>query len=53
METSALFGLSKLLGHHAITACAIIANRIKKQYSKDYKVTVDKLVKIILERLTE
>lgn len=53
METSALFGLSKLLGHHAITACAIIANRIKKEYSKDYKVTVDKLVKIILERLTE
>lgn len=53
METSALFGLSKLLGHDAITACAIIANRIKKQYSKDYKVTVDKLVKIILQRLTE
>jgi len=53
METSALFGLSKLLGHEAITACAIIANRIKKEYSKDYKVTVDKLVKIILHRLTE
>ncbi len=53
METSALFGLSKLLGHEAITACAIIANRIRKEYSKDYKVTVDKLVKIILQRLTE
>lgn len=53
METSALFGLSKLLGHDAITACAIIANRIKKEYSKDYKVTVDKLVKIILQRLTQ
>jgi uridine phosphorylase len=53
METSALFGLSKLLGHEAITACAIIANRIKKQYSKDYKITVDKLVKIILQRLTK
>jgi uridine phosphorylase len=53
METSALFGLSKLLGHEAMTACAIIANRIKKEYSKDYKVTVNKLVKIILQRLTE
>ena len=53
METSALFGLSKLLGHDAITACAIIANRIKKEYSKDYKLTVDKLVKIILQRLTQ
>lgn len=53
METSALFGLSKLLGHEAITACAIIANRIKKQYSKDYKITVNKLVQIILQRLTQ
>jgi len=53
METSALFGLSKLLGHEAMTACAIIANRIKQEYSKDYKVTVDKLVKIILQRLTQ
>ncbi len=53
METSALFGLSKLLGHHAVTACAIIANRIIKEYSKDYKITVNKLVKIILQRLTE
>lgn len=53
METSALYGLSALLGHEAITACAIIANRIKKEYSKDYKATVDKLVKIILKRLTD
>lgn len=53
METSALFGLSKLLGHEAITACAIIANRIRKEYSKDYKITVDKLVKTILQRLTD
>ena len=53
METSALFGLSKLLGHEAITACAIIANRIRKEYSKDYKITVNKLVKIILKRLTD
>lgn len=52
METSALLGLSKILGHEAITACAIIANRIKKEYSKDYKITVDKLVKIILQRLS-
>lgn len=52
METSALFGLSKMLGHNACTICTIIANRIAKQYSKDYKVSVDNLINLVLERLT-
>lgn len=51
METSALYGLGSLLGHNTATVCAIIANRIKKEYSKDYKKTVDELIKITLERL--
>jgi len=53
MESSAIFGLSKLLGHNAITICAIIANRRKKEYSKDYKPVIKELVKTILERLTD
>lgn len=53
METSALYGLGKMLGHNACTICVIIANRIAGQYSKDYKVAVDKLVQIVLERLTK
>lgn len=53
METSALYGLSKMLGHHACTICVIIANRIAGEYSKDYKVSVDKLVQIVLQRLTK
>ncbi len=53
METSALYGLGKLLGHEACTICVIIANRIIGQYSKDYKVPVDKLIQIVLERLTK
>ncbi len=53
METSALYGLSKLLGHDACTVCAIIANRILKGYSKDYKVAVDNLIKITLDRLSQ
>lgn len=53
METSALFGLSQLLGHHAATFCAIIANRIRKEYSKDYKKSVEKLVGTVLDRLVE
>jgi uridine phosphorylase len=53
METSALYGLSASLGHHAATVCAIIANRIAKQYSKDYHVTVEKLIRQTLENLTK
>lgn len=53
METSALYMLSASLGHHAATVCAIIANRFKKEYSKDYKKTVDELIEIVLHKLTK
>jgi uridine phosphorylase len=52
METSALYGLSRLLGHNACTACAIIANRANLEYSKNYKPTMDFLIRTVLERLT-
>ncbi|RLD64311.1 MAG: phosphorylase [Bacteroidetes bacterium] len=52
MESSAIYGLSKLLGHQAVTVCNIIANRIRKEYSQDYKVSMEKLVVKILDRLT-
>lgn len=52
METSALYGLSSMLGHEACTVCAIIANRFKKAYSKDYKKTVNELIITTLDRLT-
>lgn len=51
METSALYALSGMLGHNACTVCAIIANRFKGEYSKDYKLTVDKLIEVVLNRL--
>lgn len=51
METSALYGLGKLLGHNTCTVCAIVANRMAQQYSKDYKSAVDKIINIVLERL--
>lgn len=51
MESSALYGLSKLLGHHALTICTIIANRLRKEYSKDYKVYVKKMVEMTLDTL--
>ena len=52
METSALYGLSAMLGHEACTVCAIIANRFQKAYSEDYKKTVNELIVTTLERLT-
>jgi len=51
MESSAIYGLSKLLGHNALTICSIIANRMRKEYSKDYKKSVDLLIQQILERV--
>ncbi len=53
METSALYGLGKLLGHETCTVCAIIANRVAKKYSKNYHVAVEKLIQLVLERLTK
>lgn len=52
METSALYGLGRLLGHNVCTVCAIIANRYKREYSKDYKQTIDRLIETLLARLT-
>jgi uridine phosphorylase len=53
METSALYGLGKLLGHQTCTVCVIIANRIRKQYSPNYPQYMDQLIELILERLTK
>jgi uridine phosphorylase len=53
METSALYGLGRMLGHETLTICAIVANRVSKTYSKDSHQAVDKLVKIVLGKLTE
>ena len=51
METSALYGLGKLLGHECATICAIIANRVARKYSRNYKATVDDLIRLVLERM--
>lgn len=50
MESSAIFGLSKIMGHNALTICAIIANRMKKEYSKDYHPVIKDLIKLVLDR---
>ena len=51
METSALYFLGRLLGHNTLTICAIIGNRINKKYSKDYTLTVEKMIDLVLNRI--
>lgn len=51
MESSAVAGLSALMGHKALTCCMVIANRRAKQANTGYKNTIDGLIKIVLERI--
>lgn len=51
MEGSALAGLSRLLGHKAMTACMVIANRRAKEADTNYKNNIDNLIEKVLERI--
>lgn len=51
MESSAVAGLSKLMGHKAMTVCAIIANRIALESNADYKGSTEELIEIVLDRI--
>lgn len=51
MESSALTGLSLLLGHKAVTVCMVIANRVAKQANTGYKNKIDDLIKVVLDRI--
>ena len=52
METSALYGLGKMLNHRCVTICVIIGNRVRKEFTKDYQKSVKRLIETSLERLT-
>lgn len=51
MESSAVAGLSALLGHRALTVCMVVANRKAKAANTDYKNSIDKLITTVLERI--
>ena len=51
MEGSALAGLSRLLGHKAMTVCMVIANRRAKEANTNYKNSIDNLIEKVLERI--
>ncbi len=44
METSAIYGLGKLLGHHCLSVNVIVANRINKTFTKDGALAIEQLI---------
>lgn len=53
METSAIYGLSKLLRHQALTVNCVIANRKRGEFSKDHNASEENLIKWVLDRLVK
>lgn len=51
MESSALAGLAKLMGHRATTCCMVIANRLAGEANTGYKGSIDGLIKLVLDRI--
>lgn len=51
MESSAVAGLSALLGHRALTVCMVVANRKIKAADTNYKNSIDDLIRTVLERI--
>lgn len=52
MESSAIYGLSKMMGHNALTVCLIIANRVTLTANENYRYEMKKLIKAVLDNLT-
>ena len=53
METAAIYGLGKLLGHHCLSLSAIVANRIQKTFTKNSEALIDNLIKQTLEIIAD
>jgi uridine phosphorylase len=51
METSALYGLGKLMGHNCLTICTILANRARNEYSNNPKGAIENLIEQALDKL--
>lgn len=51
MESSALAGLSKLMGHKAMTCCMVVANRVEGKANPNYKNSIDTLISLVLDRI--
>lgn len=51
MESSAVAGLSALLGHKAMTCCMVIANRLAGKANPNYKNSIDELIRLVLTKI--
>jgi uridine phosphorylase len=49
METSAIYGLGNLLGHHCLSLNTVVANRVSKQFSKNAVESMERLIKRTLD----
>jgi uridine phosphorylase len=52
METAGIYGLSKALGHQAISLNVILANRITNEFSKQGEKKIDELIKLVIEKIS-
>ncbi len=52
METAAIYGMGKILGHQCLSLSAIVANRMTKEFSKDGNAAVENLIVKTLEQLS-
>jgi uridine phosphorylase len=53
METSGIYGLGKLLGHHCLSISAIVANRVSKQFSGNSQAAIEQLIKKTLDIIND
>lgn len=51
MESSAVAGLARLMGHKALTCCLVIANRVAEKANTNYKNKIDSLIEVVLDRI--
>jgi len=51
MESSALYGLSTLLGHKALSVCLVIGNRVTGEFIQDYKPLIIEMARKVLNRI--
>ena len=51
METGAMYGLARILGHHCCSINAIVANRITNEHTHKGEETMSKLIQLVLDRI--
>jgi len=51
METGAMYGLAKLLGHECCSINLIVANRIRQEFSSNYKTKMNEMIEMVLDRI--